>query len=90
MRQGCIEYDNSSFNLEKTLANIEQESSRKIILLEIMALVFSDGRLDPAENKIIDKIVTFFNLNPNLAIVYKEWSKSILALFIQGEALIHL
>ncbi len=90
MQMDDLEYDNSVFDLKKTLSVIEKESSKKIILLEIMALVYSDGHLDSAEDKVLNEIVTFFELNPNLAIVYKEWAKSILSLFIQGEALIHI
>ncbi len=68
----------------------QEESHKKIALLEMMALVFSDGQLHQAEEKTLSEIVEHFGLNPNLAIVYKEWAKSILSLFIQGEALIHL
>lgn len=85
-----IEYDPENFDLEKVLGVFEEESHKKIALLEVMALVWSDNKLHQAEEKVLDDMVKYFRLNPNLAIVYKEWAKSILSLFIQGEALIHL
>jgi uncharacterized tellurite resistance protein B-like protein len=85
-----VDYIPEEFNFEEVLSAFESESHQKIVLLEIMALIYSDGHLHQAEEKILVEIVAFFELNPNLAIVYKEWAKSILSLFIQGEALIHL
>ena len=55
-----------------------------------MALVYADGVVAQEEDNLIKTMISQFDLNPNLAIVYREWSKSILSLFVQGEALIHL
>lgn len=85
-----VDYKHEEFNFTEVLSAFKSESHQKIVLLEIMALIFSDGHLHQSEQKTLDDIVAFFELNPNLAIVYKEWAKSILSLFIQGEALIHL
>lgn len=85
-----VEYNAENFNLDRVLAVFSEDSHKKIALLELMALVFSDGHLHKAEESTINQIVEKFGLNPNLAIVYKEWAKSILSLFVQGEALIHL
>lgn len=85
-----VEWSENSFDLSSVLDVFQEESHKKIVLLEIMALVFSDGHLHQAEEKTLDDIVQHFGLNPNLGVVYKEWAKSILSLFVQGEALIHL
>jgi len=85
-----VEYNPDNFDLSNVLDVFEEDGHKKIALLELMALVFSDGHLHSAEETTINEIVERFGLNPNLAIVYKEWAKSILSLFIQGEALIHL
>lgn len=85
-----IEYSEGAFNLDEVLKIFKADSHKKIVLLEIMALVFADGILDDAEQEVINQIIDAFKLNPNLAIVYKEWAKSILSLFVQGEALIHI
>jgi uncharacterized tellurite resistance protein B-like protein len=90
MQMDDVEFDAASFYLEDTLSVFQDNNHKKIALLEIMALVYSDGDLHKAEEAVLNKMVEEFELNPNLAIVYKEWAKSILSLFIQGEALIHL
>ncbi|MGY4878167.1 hypothetical protein ACLUEY_09810 [Vreelandella aquamarina] len=85
-----VEYDPNEFDLMSELCIFQEDGHKKIALLELMVLVFSDGHLHHAEETIVNEIVKQFGLNPNLAIVYKEWAKSILSLFVQGEALIHL
>ena len=90
MQMDDIEYDHSSFNLEEIMDSFETDTHKKIVLLEIMALIYADGVLAKEEESLINQMILSFKLNPNLAIVYKEWSKTILSLFVQGEALIHL
>lgn len=85
-----VVYDPEHFDLTGLLSVFDKESHKKIALLEIMALVFSDGTLHSAEETTLQSVVAHFEINPNLAIVYKEWAKGILALYVQGEALIHL
>jgi hypothetical protein len=85
-----IEYDDSKFVLDRVLAKIECKKSQKIVLLEVMALVYSDGLLHDAEKEIIDNMIEKYSLNQALATVYAEWAKSTLALYIQGNALIEL
>lgn len=90
MQMDDIEYDESQFDLKKALSSFTIENHKKIALLEIMALLYADDHLAKEEQEIINEMVEYFDLNPNLATVYKEWAKSILSLFVQGEALIHL
>lgn len=85
-----VTYSAAAFDFEQVMSTFTEESHKKIVLLEIMALVFSDGVLHEKEESVLEDVVNYFGLNPNLVIVYKEWAKSILSLFIQGEALIHL
>lgn len=85
-----VNFEPSSFDLNSKLSIFTKDSHKKILLLEIMALVYSDEVLHKKEENALDSIVKYFGLNPNLIIVYKEWAKSILSLFVQGEALIHL
>lgn len=85
-----VEWSEEKFQRGAVLDVFQEESHKKIVLLEIMALVFSDGYLHQEEEQTLDEIVKHFGLNPNLGVVYKEWAKSILSLFVQGEALIHL
>lgn len=85
-----INYDENSFNIENTLVKVQEKQSQKIILLEIMALVYSDNILHAEEQKVLDIITGTFGLNSSLTTVYGEWTKAILALYVQGNALIEL
>ena len=82
--------DDSNFNLEQVLNRFDTISHRNIMLLELMVLVYADGRLARQESLLINRFVEHCHINPNLSIIYKEWAKNILSLYLQGEALIHL
>ena len=84
------DYDDKTFDLEQILNRFVTSSHRNIVLLELMALVYADGKLAQQEALVIDRFVAHYQMNPNLSIIYKEWAKSILSLYTQGEALIHL
>ena len=84
------DYDETPFDLEQILDQFETASHRNIVLLELMALVYADGRLAQQESMLLDQFVEHCHMNPNLSIIYKEWAKNILSLYTQGEALIHL
>ena len=84
------DYDAAPFDLEQILDQFETGSHRNIVLLELMALVYADGRLAQQESLLLDRFVDHCHMNPNLSIIYKEWAKNILSLYTQGEALIHL
>ncbi|HIF9164004.1 TPA: TerB family tellurite resistance protein [Photobacterium damselae] len=90
MQVDNISYEHRNFDLSKTLDVFKLESHKKIALLELMALIYADGVISNEELCLIDMIVEHFDLNPNLAIAYREWAKGISALLLQGEALIHL
>jgi tellurite resistance protein len=84
-----INYNENSFNLNEILSVIKDDENQKIVLLEIMALVYSDG-LHQEEQKILDIIIEQYNISEALSIVYSQWSKSILSISNQGLALIKL
>jgi transcriptional regulator CtsR len=85
-----INYDEKDYNLSEILKKIDNKSSQKIVLLEIMALVYSNQKIDKEEQEVLDAMITEFNLTSSLVIVYGEWAKAILAISIQGAALIEL
>ena len=85
-----IEYNNATFDIYKSLGKIKSQRSRKIIILEIMVLIYSDNFLHEEERKVLEKMLEEFDLSYNLSIVYTEWSKAMLSLYTQGNALIEL
>lgn len=84
-----INYNENDFNLDTVLSEIRSKENQKILLLEIMALIYSDG-LHEEEQKILNRITEKYNISEALSIVYSEWSKSILSISNQGQALIRL
>ena len=90
MQINDIDFNESSFNLDNTLSKFESKESQKIALLEVMALVFSDNILHQEEKKVLDAMTEKFNLSSTLIDIYAEWTKAILAITAQGQALINI
>jgi len=85
-----INYHENSFDIYETLEKIQSRRSKKIVILEIMALIYADNFLHEEERKVLEKILEEFDLNYNISIVYTEWAKAMLSLYTQGNALIEL
>jgi len=85
-----VEYNKATFSVAKCIKNITDKEYQKIILIEILAIVYTDNLMHPAEKEIIDTIVDTWSINSSLVVVYGEWSRSLLSLYIQGEALLEL
>ncbi len=85
-----VEYDENKFDIYNTLDKITTRTSRKVVVLEIMALIYSDNFLHEEERLVLEKILEEFDLNYNHSIIYAEWAKTMLSLYRQGNALIDL
>jgi uncharacterized tellurite resistance protein B-like protein len=85
-----IEFDKDNFDIYTTLSKFQSEKSKKIALLEILALIYADDFMHEEERVVLEKMMQEFDINPNLVVIYKEWAKSMLSLFTQGNALINL
>ena len=95
MRIKNIEFNNATFNLEKTLAKITSPRNQKIVFLEIMALILAEHlnsleTLHVNERKILDTIANAFDITPTMISIYMEWTKAVLSLSTQGAALLEL
>jgi len=85
-----IEFNEKEFDIYDTLGKFISDSSKKIVLLELMALIYSDDFLHEKEREVLEKILEEFDLSYNLSIVYTEWAKTMLSLYKQGNALINI
>ena len=56
----------------------------------MMALIYSDNLLHDEEKKVLNKMLKKFKISQSLTVAYGGWTKSMLALYAQGEALIDL
>jgi len=85
-----IQYSESDFNLERNLDKFISNQSKKIALLEIMALIYSDEKIHEEEQKVINTMLKSFKLSHGLSNLYLEWTKTILSVSQQGKLLIEL
>ena len=85
-----IDFKENEFSLVDCISKVTNKDYQKIIIIELLAIVYTDSIMHPAEKEIIDTIVDTWKINSSLVVVYGEWSKSLLSLFIQGEALLEL
>ena len=85
-----IEFHEKKFDIYDTLSEFKSDSSKKVVLLELMALIYSDDFLHEGERVVLEKILEEFDLSYNLSIVYTEWAKTMLSLYKQGNALINI
>lgn len=85
-----IKFDDKKFDIYDTLSKFKSQSSKKIVVLELMALIYSDDFLSESERVVLEKILEEFDLSYNLSIVYTEWAKTMLSLYKQGHALINI
>ena len=72
-------------NIGDLLKNFKSKEHKKIVLLEIMALIYADEHIDEEEEKVIQLICNEFDIPRHEAKIYEEWTKAILALYKQGE-----
>jgi len=84
------EFTINDFKLEEILLVFQNNTSRKIALLEIMALIYADNQIDEKEEKFINNICKRFGISREQAKIYEEWTKAILALYNQGELFINV
>ncbi|MDQ7002631.1 MAG: TerB family tellurite resistance protein [Ghiorsea sp.] len=85
-----IDFDVDTFDIYHVLAVFTSARSRKVVLLEIMALIYADDFMHEEERKVLETLSECFDLSPHLTTIYTQWAKSMLALHLQGNALVEL
>ena len=90
MQMENINFDVEKFDIHDILSKVKSKRSRKVVLLEIMALIYSDDFIHEQERKVLEEILKEFDLNDSLAIVYEQWAKTMLSQYKQGSALLNL
>jgi uncharacterized tellurite resistance protein B-like protein len=83
-------FEKDKFNLNDIMALFKSNASKKIVLLEIMALIYADNQVDDEEENFIQEICKKFDISRKQAQIYEEWSKAILSLYKQGELFINV
>lgn len=84
-----VPYDSDEFDFKQTLQQIKSKKSQKIIILELMILIYSDDKFHRFEDDTIKKIATFFKINEATLNIYSQWGKMASALYQQGSLMIN-
>ena len=85
-----IEFKIDEFSLVESIKKITNKEYQKIILIELLGIINNDNIITSIEKDMLDTIVDTWNINSSLVVVYSEWSKNLLSLYVQGEALLEL
>lgn len=89
MRTPDVDYNSETFDLSEVLDQFTSEH-RNLVVLELSVLAQADGKVSEKEDEILNEIADRFGTNPHLVVLYKEWAKNVMSLYLQGEALIHI
>ena len=74
-------FDFENFSLEKILKDFKSESSKKIVILELMILIHIDHSFNLNEKKLIQRISENFGIDVDDVDDYSQWGKSVAMLY---------
>ena len=90
MNVSDIEFKINGFTQVECVKKVTNKEYQKIILIELLGIINNDNIITSIEKDMLDTIVDTWNINSSLVVVYSEWSKNLLSLYVQGEALLEL
>jgi uncharacterized tellurite resistance protein B-like protein len=85
-----LEQSNNKFDLNACLDLFVDAESKKILVLEILAMIYSNDEYHKEQQNVMEYILDYFDISSYLVTVYTEWAKTMISLQRQGNALIHL
>ena len=74
-------FDFDNFSLDKILNDFKSESSKRIVILELMILIHIDHTFNLNEKKLIQKISESFGIDIDDVNDYSQWGKSVAMLY---------
>ena len=74
-------FDTDNFSLEKILKDFKSETSKKIVVLELMILIHIDHNFNINEQILIEKISESFGIKIEDVNDYSQWGKSVSMLY---------
>jgi tellurite resistance protein len=95
IREYCIEmgiddilFSPEDFDLIHTLGQFKSKQSQRIVMMELMLLIYSDSEFNPKEHQLVTKIASFFGINDTVLERFAKWGEGASALYNQGKRLI--
>lgn len=74
-------FDFENFSLDKILNDFKSETSKKIVILELMILIHIDHTFNLNEKKLIQRISESFGIDIDDVNDYSQWGKSVAMLY---------
>lgn len=74
-------FDEENFSLEKILRDFKSETSKRIVILELMILIHIDYNFNIDEQILIEKISQNFGIDVKDLNDYSQWGKSVAMLY---------
>ena len=74
-------FDFDNFSLDKILNDFKSETSKKIVILELMILIHIDHTFNLNEKKLIQRISESFGIDIDDVNDYSQWGKSVAMLY---------
>lgn len=74
-------FDFENFSLDKILNDFKSETSKKIVILELMILIHIDHSFNLNEKKLIQRISESFGIDIDDVNDYSQWGKSVAMLY---------
>lgn len=74
-------FDFENFSLENILKDFKSESSKRIVILELMILIHIDHSFNLNEKKLIQRISESFGIDIDDVNDYSQWGKSVAMLY---------
>lgn len=82
-------FDIKSFSLDEVLNSFKSQKSKKIVVLELMILIYIDNDIHVNEKELIEKIKEKFSLSDIDIEKYTLWGKSITKHYEEAKNLIN-
>lgn len=74
-------FDMENFSLDNILKDFKSESSKRIVILELMILIHIDHSFNINEQKLMEKISKSFGIDLDDVNDYSQWGKSVAMLY---------
>ena len=83
-------YETIGMDLDEILNSFKSKKAKKIVLMELFALIFGDDEFHQEEKDLVKKIKEKFQFSEVEANLCKEWSKTVMSVVEQGKNIMEL
>ena len=86
---GVEKYKKKSIDIDNIIRYFSRNTTKNIVMLEILALAFMDGNYNLEEKKTISKIQQAFGFSDEKLRNFVQWVKNVINIYKEGEQLVN-